>query len=83
MKPQTTTDVEVLLSEVIGGAKKLTSLVDIYKEKGKRCCLVKPRKYLSHMVWCQIHKKIKEWGGKWRRAQQLWDIPLNERREIT
>ena len=77
MKPTTSTDVEVLLSEALG-TTKLDSYVDIYKEKGKPVVLIKPKRRLRSTVWNQIDKKIREWNGTWRRSQQLWDVPLNE-----
>ena len=76
MKPVTTTDVEVLLSEALG-TTKIDSYVDIYKEKGKPVALVKPKRRIPRTIWSQINKKIHEWNGTWRRSQQLWDVPLD------
>lgn len=78
VKPTTSMDVEVLLSEALD-TTKIDSYLDIYKEKGKPVALVKPKKRLARTVWMQIHSKVHEWDGKWRRAQQLWDVPLEAR----
>lgn len=76
MKPQTTTDVEVLLSEALG-TTKIDSYIDTYKEKGKPVALVKPKRRLRRTIWSQIHKKVKEWGGKWKALDRMWEVPLN------
>jgi len=74
--PTSSLDVEVLLSELVGGIKTLKSAVEIYKEKNKPTCLVKPKHRLRSTLWNQINNQVREWGGLWRRAQQMWDIPL-------
>jgi len=74
LKPTSDVDVEVLLSEVVGGAKKLTSLVEIFEEEGN--CVVKPKQRIARMVWVQINNKVREWSGKWDRKMQAWTVPL-------
>ena len=76
VKPTSSLDVECLLSEVVGGAKKLTSYVDITKEKGRPNCFVKPRRFIPHTAWLLIHKKVKEWSGKWSSKNRWWEVPL-------
>jgi len=78
VKPTSSLDVEVLLSEALG-TTKIDSYVDIYKEKRKPVALVKPKKRLRGTMWSQINSKVKEWGGTWRRREQLWDVPLEAR----
>lgn len=75
MKPTTSTDVEVLLSEALN-TTKLDSYVDIFKEKGKPTVLVKPKRRIPRSIWSQINTKIHEWNGTWRRSQQLWEVFL-------
>jgi len=75
MKPQTSTDVEVLLSEALA-TTKIDSYVDIYKEKGKPFALVKPKRRLSRTIWMEINSKAREWGGGWKIKEQLWRVPL-------
>lgn len=77
-KPTSTLDVTTLLSEVVGGDKKLSCYMKIYKEKGKTTALVKPKKFIPHTIWLQIHKQIKQWGGIWRSKQRLWETPLEK-----
>jgi len=74
--PQTSTDVEVLLSNVVGDAKTLMRVVDIFKEKDKPNALVQCRRRMRRIIWQKINNQVKEWGGRWLPSQRLWEVPL-------
>ncbi len=67
-------DVEVLLSPIVSGPRKLASLVEIFEEEGN--CLIKLKKYLPGTIWSQINNKVHEWQGVWSRKKQSWIVPL-------
>ena len=70
-------DVEVLLSDVVGGPKKLASLVEISQEEGN--CLIKPKRRVPGGVWTEINRKVKEWNGVWSRKERSWIVLLDEK----
>jgi len=75
-KVTSTLDVEVLLSGVVGDNKTLMRHVDIFKEKGKSCALIQIKQRMRGAIWSQINRQVKEWGGRWRPSQRLWEVPL-------
>lgn len=70
-------DVEVLLSDVVGGARKLASLVEIFEEQGS--CHIKPKRCVPGGVWTEINRKVKEWNGVWSRKERSWIVLLDEK----
>jgi len=79
MMPSTITDIETALSEIL--TSDLPSIVRVYKEKGKTNALIVPVKHIHPAIWHRIHNKVREWGGKWRRRERLWVIPLSPEHE--
>lgn len=70
-------DVEVLLSDVVGGPKKLASLVEISQEEDN--CLIKPKRRVPGGVWTEINRKVKEWNGVWNSKERSWIVLLDEK----
>jgi len=78
-KPTSTLDVEVLLSEAVGGIRRLERLVEVYKEKGKPNALVKPKGRLKPEDWNRLNKAVQRMGGQWKQKEALWIIPLERK----
>lgn len=74
-KPETTTDVFVLLTRALN-VKTVTSQLRVLKGKGKAEAIVKPKTRLNYMVWLKIHERIKSLGGKWHVKESVWTVPL-------
>jgi hypothetical protein len=78
-KPTSTLDVEVLLSDAVGGIRHLEKLVEVYEEKGKPNALVKPKGKLRLEDWNRLNKAVQRMGGQWKQKEALWIIPLERK----
>lgn len=78
VKPTSTVDVEVILSEKVGGVKNLQKLVEIKQEKGGENAIVMPKSYLRYDSWLKINRAVYQMGGTYKRKENLWLVPLNK-----
>jgi hypothetical protein len=74
VKPQTITDVQVLLAVDLNIDEKALRQVSFHKEKGKPNCIIRPKRRLPNMMWRTIHNRVKALGGQY--SYGSWVVPL-------
>jgi methylmalonyl-CoA mutase cobalamin-binding subunit len=82
MKPTSTVDVEVILSSRLGDVRTVEKFVQVIQEKGGENAIVKAKGVLPYQTWLQINKAVREMGGSYKRRENLWLIPLNNKANI-
>lgn len=75
MMPSTISDVETALLKVVS-AQQLLNL-KFFQEKGKANALVVVTKPVSRIIWVRINRKVRDLGGKWKKRERLWIVPLS------
>jgi len=65
-------EVKRFLDERLG--EDSSKYVEFFKVKGKPIVIVKPREYIPK--WEIIQKLVKSVGGKWRKYDRYWEVPL-------
>jgi len=73
----TVTDVEAALSNVLEGIENVKKYVHVFKEKSESTCLIKLNGCIPNIPFKIIHKCVKKLGGRYRRGQGLWEVPLH------
>jgi len=80
LKATSVLDCEVLLAEVLGGAKYVERYLEIYKEKAKPYAIIRPKGgYIPNIPWKQVQRRVREMGGSWKRFERIWVVPLVEK----
>jgi hypothetical protein len=82
VKPTSTTDVEVILSGRLGDVRTVEKYVCVLQEKGGENAIVKAKGVLPYQTWLQINKAVREMGGSYKRRENLWLIPLNNKANV-
>jgi hypothetical protein len=81
-RPTSVVDIEVILSSRLGDVRTVEKYVSIIQEKGGENAIVKAKGVLPYQTWLQINKAVREMGGSYKRRENLWLIPLNNKANV-
>jgi hypothetical protein len=81
-KPTSTVDIEVLLSAKLGDVRTVEKYVSVIQEKDGENAIVKAKGPVPYQTWRSINKVVREMGGSYKRRENLWLIPLNNKANV-
>ena len=76
MKATSTVDVTASL---LNSNVAIKEYIKVYKERNKCNCLIKPQGIIPTHIWIQIKMEVKKMGGKWKKKERIWIVPLERR----
>lgn len=75
MIPQTLQDIINSITKAI--MPENLYYLNFHKERYRPICLVTLNGRIPNNIWWRIQRQVKVLGGRWRRHQTLWEVPLN------